>query len=164
MLTSQPQPESIRSRGTELFERPVASDTLLILIGSATGASQEDSAALDRLLEEQSSVSQRVGFNLVVRQADDDDQLHEWVAAEAPGCAGLIINLAGCRTFDIDKLLAGAQTPVIEVRAHNPFKDKDHCAPLRRTQGPIGMLYGLGVLSYLVAINSAASRIARSSS
>ena len=142
----------------------MASDTLLILIGPARGASEEDVTALGRLLEEQRRVTERVGLDLDVRQADDDDQLRGWVASEAASCAGLIVNLTGCRAFDIDRLLASPQTPVIEVRAHNPFRDSEPCTPLRRTQGPIGMIYGLGAQSYVVAINAVARRITGSSS
>ena len=141
----------------------MASDTLLILIGSDSGASREDGAALGRLLEERASIGARLGFDLDIRQAKDDRELREWVSTNAPRCAGLIINLVGCRPFDVDTVLASPQTPVIEVRGHNPFTDDEHPAPLRRTEGPIGMIYGLGAQSYLVAIESAAGRTARAS-
>ena len=141
----------------------MASDTLLILIGPATDASQDDHAALDQFRQAQPRVSERIGLKLTVRQAENDSQLRDWVATEAPRYAGLIINLAGCPAFDIDELLASPHTPVIEVRAHNPFKENERHEPLRRTQGPMAMVYGLGMQSYVVAINSAVNRLARPS-
>ena len=148
---------------TRSSERLVASDTLLILIGPDTKASRDDSAALGRLREERPTVLSRVGLDLDVRKADTDDQLVDWV--EAANCAALIINVGGCRKpLDIDDLLSSPQTPVIEVRTDNPFRHDDTPEPLRRTEGPIGMVYGLGVQGYLMAINAAASRIAKSAS
>ena len=142
----------------------MASDTLLILIGPATDASQDDSAALDQLREAQPRISERLGCKLTVHQAEDDSQLRDWVATEARRYAGLIINLRGCPAFDIDELLASPHTPVIEVRAHNRVQRQRTPRTAATHSRPDG--HGLRpgrMQSYVVAINSAVNRLAKPS-
>ena len=110
-----------------------------------------------------------LGMKLDFRQTDDEEQMFQYIAKDSDNYDALIINPAGySRAASVDfemyhsaiKLIAHTKKPVIEVHITNIFRpDAQITRPLQVPEGEMGFICGLGISSYLLAIEAAHKRL-----
>ncbi len=144
---------------------------ILVLIGpgsaAATGAGEQrfGSFSLRQTEDSCSALCEELGIGLDFRQTDDKNELSRWIAEDSEECDALVINptrYARDMFADIDfyrsifKKLERLDKPVIEVHVTNIFRE--HGDLTDSPQGPAGgpgLICGLGVHGYLLAIRAA---------
>lgn len=119
--------------------------------------------------EECLQVSQQLGLSTDFRQTEDEETLFRWIADDSKGADGLIINPVGssraaslnfeqcCSTI---RSIAHLKIPVIEVHLENIFlPDSKIEKPIQIPEIEIGLISGLGLQGYGLAIQSLASKL-----
>lgn len=104
---------------------------------------------------------------LEFRQTDDSDELFRWIETEGSTCAGLIVApAADPKTIDSRRYHAALHAatklakPVIEVHLSNIYRSQDAPdIPSEPLQGNVGLVCGLGLQGYALAINSVAAQL-----
>lgn len=112
-----------------------------------------------RACEERAAV---LGLNLEFRQSNHEGMLIDWVQEARETAAGLIINPAGYGHTSIallDALLA-AEKPVIEVHLSNIFRRDSYRHHSYVSLAARGLICGLGLKGYLLALDAMAELIA----
>ena len=112
-----------------------------------------------RACEERAAV---LGLNLDFRQSNHEGMLIDWVQEARETAAGLIINPAGYGHTSIallDALLA-AEKPVIEVHLSNIFRRDSYRHHSYVSLAARGLICGLGLKGYLLALDAMAELIA----
>ncbi len=102
------------------------------------------------------------GLNLEFRQSNHEGVLIDWVQEARATAAGIIINPAGYGHTSIallDALLA-AEKPVIEVHLSNIFRRDSYRHHSYVSLAARGLICGLGLKGYLLALDAMAELIA----
>lgn len=110
----------------------------------------------------------QLGLSLEFRQTDDLQQFAQWLTQDLDHVDAFVLNPHSSQsTMDathrgaIEKALAH-QGPGIEVHLTNIFADSAaSCEPLRPTACDLGLVCGLGVQGYIVAIKALHQRLSQ---
>ncbi|HRP11193.1 MAG TPA: type II 3-dehydroquinate dehydratase [Terricaulis sp.] len=124
---------------------------------------------LDRIEEACGALCASYGIDMTFRQGDVVRELFDWVGRNASEFDALIINPIGYYSYEAYetfekyrsaiKVLAHLKKPVVEVHISNIFRRGAHLIePLREPDAQIGFICGLGLHSYLLAIESIAQK------
>ena len=124
---------------------------------------------LDRIEEACAALCDRYGIVMTFRQGNVANELFDWIAKGASDYDALIINPIGYYSYEAYetfeqyrsaiKVLAHLKKPVVEVHLTNFFRHgADLIEPLREPDAQIGFICGVGLHSYLLAIDSIAQR------
>lgn len=124
---------------------------------------------LDRIESECRKLCDKHGIALTFRQGNVVDELFGWITKDAAEFDALIINPIGYYSYEAYetfeqyrsaiKVLAHLKKPVVEVHLTNIFRHgADLVEPLREPDAKIGFICGLGLHSYLLAIESITQR------
>ena len=111
------------------------------------------------------AVAKRRGFELVFRQTNREYEMVDWIQ-EARRSAGLVINPAGFTYHAVPVLdaLKMCECPVVEVHISNIHKRAETEASWRAdsimSAAATGVIAGLGVAGYRLALDFIAGRIA----
>jgi len=108
----------------------------------------------------------QLGLSLAFRQTDDLQQFAQWLTQDLDRVDAFVLNPhSSQRAMDaihrkaIENALAN-QGPGIEVHLSNMFADSAaSCEPLRPTDCDLGLVCGLGVQGYVVAIKALHQRL-----
>lgn len=148
--------------------------TILILNGPGLadltdGGDRYAGVTLEQIRDASAALCAEVGMNLEFRQSDEYDEISRWIAGDSGRFDALIINPVGHLKFgavDSDmyrsatEMIAQLRMPVIEVHLNNIFREGDELIrPLRGPLGETGLVCGLGLHGYLLAIKAAAKRL-----
>jgi 3-dehydroquinate dehydratase-2 len=122
---------------------------------------------LRQIQDESAELCAELGMKLEFRQTDDQDEMFRCITSE--NFDALIINPDGhLKSGSADSemfrsaidMIADTNKPVIDVRLTNIFRQgKERSKPLRRSEGQMGFVCGLGLTSYLLAIKAVARRL-----
>ena len=122
-------------------------------------------STLDDVEQLCADTAQSLGLAIDVRQSNSEGELVSWVqecrTRATPRVAGIVINPAGYTTTSIalmDALLAVA-LPTIEVHITNIHKREDFRQPSYISKAATGVIAGLGVPGYALAIQALAAII-----
>ena len=152
----------------------MADNTILILNGPglsdlSVGGTRYGDLTLDLIRDECSARCEQLGLALDFRQSDDQDEIFRWIAEDSGKFAGLIINPVGyfkSNAVDFDRYrsaileVAHLKKPVVEVHMTNIFTAGDKYArPLQAPEAELGFVCGLGLQSYLFAVNAIATKL-----
>jgi 3-dehydroquinate dehydratase-2 len=124
---------------------------------------------LGRIERECGELCAKHGISMTFRQGDVVKELLDWIATNAAGYDALIINPIGYYSYEAYekfeeyrsaiKVLAHLKKPVIEVHLTNIFRHgAELIEPLREPDAEIGFICGLGIHSYLLAVEAIARR------
>lgn len=138
------------------------------LAGPGIGGTRYGDLALDDIRDECSSHCRQIGLKLEFRQTDDQDEMLRWISNDSEAFAGLIINPVAhgqSDSVDLDlyrsalTMVAHLRKPVVEIHITNIFKNDELTRPLQVPEAEMGFICGLGLHSYLLAINAVAKRV-----
>ncbi|MCI0632203.1 MAG: type II 3-dehydroquinate dehydratase [Phycisphaerales bacterium] len=124
---------------------------------------------LDRIESACGELCAHYGIDMTFREGNVVTELFDWIAKDAAEYDALIINPIGYYSYEAYetfeqyrsaiKTLAHLEKPVVEVHLTNFFRHgADLIEPLREPDAQIGFICGLGLHSYLLAIESIAQR------
>ncbi len=126
---------------------------------------------LDRIRDECLELCERLNIRLDFRQTENEDEMFRFIAKDSENYDGLIINPIGySRAAKIEfemfrsaiKMIAHLKKPVIEVHITNIFSlGVEITKPLQAPEGEMGFICGLGVHSYLLAIEAIDRRLSQ---
>ena len=149
-------------------------NTILVLNGpgladlSAAGTVFGD-LSLEQIREACSSRCDQLGLALEFRQTDDDEEMMRWIAEDTDEFIGLIINPAGnmkSKSVDFESYAAAIESvahlkkPLVEVHVTNIFREgAESVRPLQVPASDTGFVCGLGIRSYLLAVNAIARKL-----
>jgi len=125
--------------------------------------------SLAQIEQECGKLCAKYGIDMTFRQGDVVTELFEWIGRSAAEFDALIINPIGYYSYEAYekfeeyrsaiKMLAHLKKPVVEVHLTNIFRHgADLIEPLREPDAKIGFICGLGLHSYLLAIESIAQQ------
>jgi len=107
-------------------------------------------------------------IGLDFRQTDDKDEMFRWITRDSEEFDGVVINPIGySRSFSVSfpvyrsatEMIARLNKPVVEVHMNNIFRASAGITqPVYEPEGNMGFVCGLGVGSYLTAIQGLVSR------
>lgn len=154
---------------------PMKVKSLLILNGPGLDdlrrldSSFDKALTLARIEEECGKLCAKHGLAMTFRQGNVVSELFDWIARDANEYDALIINPIGYYSYEAYekfeqyrsaiKMIAHLKKPVVEVHLTNIFRHgADLIEPLREPDAQIGFICGLGLHSYLLAIESIAQR------
>jgi len=111
----------------------------------------------------------KYAIDMTFRQGNVVNELFDWIGRNASEFDALIINPIGYYSYEAYekfeeyrsaiKVLAHLKKPVVEVHISNIFRHgADLIEPLREPDAQIGFISGLGLHSYLLAIESIAQK------
>ena len=121
-----------------------------------------DDLSLDTLKQKCIDACDGLGLEADFRQNDDEPELLSDLINEVSNFDAFIINPAGhSKSSSIDyeafsiaiNKITNQSKPVIEVRIENIFK-QGSSKPLQGAESGVGFVSGLGIYSYVLAINS----------
>jgi 3-dehydroquinate dehydratase II len=106
--------------------------------------------------------AKRHGFGIVFLQSNKEGELVEFLQEARAMASGVIINGAGYTHTSIAILdaLQMLKPPVIEVHLSNPARREEYRHVSYVAKGAMGSITGLGVNSYLLAIDAVAAILA----
>jgi 3-dehydroquinate dehydratase II len=104
------------------------------------------------------------GLGVVFLQSNKEGELVEFLQQARAMASGVIINAAGYTHTSVAILdaLQMLKPPVVEVHLSNPARREDYRHLSYVAKGATGSITGLGVNSYLLAIDAVAAILARS--
>jgi len=106
------------------------------------------------------SAAEGIGLAIVFRQSNHEGEIVDWIQeARAENAAGIVINPAGHTTTSIailDAILASG-LPVIEVHITNIHARESFRHDSYISKGAKGVICGLGVMGYALAITGLAA-------
>jgi 3-dehydroquinate dehydratase-2 len=132
----------------------------LNLLGAGEGE-PEGSTTLDDVEALCAETAEVVGLAIDFRQTNSEGELISWVQECRGRAAGILINPAGYATTSValmDALLA-VGLPAIEVHLGNPFREEHLRRPSHVSRAAVGVIYGLGMRSYALALTALAELI-----
>jgi 3-dehydroquinate dehydratase len=132
-------------------------------------SSFDEHLTLTRIEQECGKLCASYGIEMTFRQGNVVSELFDWIAKGAKEYDALIINPIGYYSYEAYekfeeyrsaiKMLAHLQKPIIEVHITNIFRHgASLIEPLREPDAEIGFISGLGLHSYLLAIQAIAER------
>lgn len=132
-------------------------------------SSFDEDLTLERIEEECGKLCRRHDIAMTFRQGNVEKEMFDWIANNGSDYDALIINPIGYYSYEAYekfeayrsaiKMLAHLKKPVVEVHITNIFRrGADLITPLREPDAEIGFICGLGLQSYLLAIESIARR------
>ena len=143
--------------------------TILILNGPGL-SNRGDGLSLEQVKDTCSALCSELQLSLDFRQTEDQGEMLRWISEDGRDHDALLINPGGCGdgggTIDLDKYdaavtkAAARGKPLVEVRLHNIFQEGvGQSRPLLGPQGTLGLISGLGVHGYTLAISAVARRL-----
>ncbi len=142
------------------------SETRLLVANGPGLAEATGAVSLQQVHERCFALCADLGVTLDFRQTDDVDELSRWLVSEQGDFDAIIINPVApalAATADLGKCrtaMAALQKPAIEVHLSNIFRsDAGASDPLPGADGNLGLVCGLGINSYLLAIKAMAGRL-----
>ena len=128
-----------------------------------------DDLTLDIVQQKCSETCESFGLEMDFRQNDDEAELLSVLIRDSDNFDAFIINPAGhshASSVDLDMYsavinkISNQSKPVVEVRIENIFKQgSDITKPLQVPEGEMGFVSGLGVYSYVIAINAISKKL-----
>ena len=109
--------------------------------------------------------AQALGFDLVFKQSNREGELVEWLHEARDKACAVVLNAGGYThtSIAIHDAIKGIGTPVIETHLSNPAARESFRHVSLVGAAAKGTVSGFGALSYLLAIEAAASLAAASS-
>ena len=126
---------------------------------------------LQELRKACSDLCRELGLDLEFRQTEDQDEMFRWIAHDSEDFDGVVINPAGdSRAASVPfpvyrpaiEMIAKRNKAVVEVHLNNIFTG--HAPVSQRVDEPggeMGLVCGLGINSYLLAIRALAHRFSK---
>ena len=125
--------------------------------------------SLETIEKKSKEVCKELNLELDFRQTDDEDELFGFLLKDSEKFDAVIINPVGyshaltaefARYRLAIKTLTLQKKPVTEVHIANIFKQgSDITKPLQVPEGEMGFVSGLGVYSYVIAINAISKKL-----
>lgn len=113
---------------------------------------------LDDVREMCAARADALGLDLDFRQSNHEGELVEWIQQARETCAGIVINPGGYTHTSVailDALLL-TELPVIELHISNIFRREPFRAHSHVSGAATGMITGLGVHGYVLALDAIA--------
>jgi 3-dehydroquinate dehydratase-2 len=103
----------------------------------------------------------RLGLTISLRQTNHEGQLVDWIHEAIEGASGIIINPAAFTHTSVAILdaLKNVKTPIIELHISNPHQREAFRHVSYVTLAATGMICGLGVDGYVIAVEAMARLI-----
>lgn len=108
------------------------------------------------------TTAQELGIRVECRQSNDEGELVTWIQQARTTHAGIIINAGGYSHTSVailDALLA-TEKPIIEVHVSNIFRREDFRHHSLVSQAAKGIICGLGLEGYALALHAMAKILA----
>lgn len=107
------------------------------------------------------AVGKELGVQVEFRQTNNEGELISWIQEAADTAQALVINAASLTHTSVGILdaLKFAGLPTVEVHISNIFKREEFRQHSFVTEAAIGMICGLGVVGYELAIRALAARV-----
>ncbi|SRR6266545_2892595 len=132
-------------------------------------SSFDESLTLARIESECAKLCQKYGIAMTFREGNVVKELFEWITGGATEYDALIINPIGYYSYEAYekfeeyrsaiRMLAHLKKPIVEVHLTNIFRHGAQLIePLREPDAQIGFICGLGLHSYLLAIEAVAEK------
>jgi 3-dehydroquinate dehydratase II len=116
---------------------------------------------LEQINERLSAHADELGCDIAAFQSNSEGALIDFLQAEAPSSAGIVINAGGLThtSVALRDAVAGTELPAVEVHlshiyAREPFRHTSLLAPVCR-----GLITGLGWRGYLYAFDALVARL-----
>ncbi|WP_072395100.1 type II 3-dehydroquinate dehydratase [Hyphomicrobium sp. CS1GBMeth3] len=117
---------------------------------------------LDDVRQRAEARARALGLSIAFRQTNHEGELIGWIQEGRDGASGIILNAGSLTHTSIGILdaLTAAELPVIEVHLSNIFRREDFRHHSYVSLGAKGVICGLGVQGYELALEAMAKLVA----
>lgn len=149
--------------------------SILVLNGPGLEDLRDDDGDTDRDLtlaeirDACARLCESLELELDFRQTEDQDEMRRWIGKDSRDFDGIILNSFGCsRASTVTypayrpavEMIAGLKKPIVEVHINNIFSEGPEITEPAHEPGiDMGLVCGLGLHGYLLAIRAIAHRL-----